>query len=75
MIYELAQVYGHVIIISKDSDFIELIDWYGSPPKLILIKFGNCSNKVFWKKLKPRINSALELLLNEKNEVSMISIT
>lgn len=34
MIHEMAQLYGNVIIISKDSDFIELIDWYGSPPKL-----------------------------------------
>ncbi len=70
----MAKIYGNVIIVSKDSDFKELIDWYGSPPKLILIKFGNCSNQLFWQKLKPKINVALRLLLNENSEVNVFNI-
>ncbi|MET0572166.1 MAG: DUF5615 family PIN-like protein [Pedobacter agri] len=74
-IYKLAKIHGNIIIISKDSDFVEIIDWFGAPPKLILIKFGNCSNQIFWHKLKPLINSALEVLLNDNEEINMISIT
>ena len=47
IIYDMAKIYGNVILMSKDSDFKQLIDWYGSPPKLILIKFPNCSNRSF----------------------------
>ncbi|WP_293786667.1 DUF5615 family PIN-like protein [uncultured Pedobacter sp.] len=74
-IFRMAQIKKNVIIVSKDSDFKELIDWFGAPPKLILIKFGNCSNKLFWQRLEPKINPALEVLLNKTEEVNVISIT
>jgi hypothetical protein len=39
-IYEDAKKHGQVIIISKDADFLEVINRLGSPPKLINIKTG-----------------------------------
>ncbi|WP_316829720.1 DUF5615 family PIN-like protein [Pedobacter aquatilis] len=74
-IFKMAQIKKNVIIISKDLDFKELIDWFGAPPKLILIRFGNCSNKQFWLKLKPKIKPAIEILLGSNDEVNVISIT
>ncbi len=43
-VYKKAKKNGDVIIVSKDSDFSEIINRLGSPPKLINIKIGNCSN-------------------------------
>lgn len=39
-IYNAAKECDKVILISKDSDFSELISRPGSPPKLINIRFG-----------------------------------
>lgn len=66
-IFKMARQKGNVIIMTKDEDFKELIDWFGAPPKAIIIKFGNCSNQIFWEKLKPQINQTLKDLLNVDN--------
>lgn len=44
-IYQRAKEIGNVILISKDTDFPELISRLGSPPKLINLKTGNCDNR------------------------------
>ena len=43
-IFQAAQQQG-IVIISKDSDFIELISRYGSPPQLIWVTCGNVTNR------------------------------
>ena len=58
-VYTRAKETGKVIIISKDTDFPELISRLGSPPKLILLKIGNCSNKSLWNFLKQSIQEAI----------------
>jgi predicted nuclease of predicted toxin-antitoxin system len=35
---------ANVVLISKDSDFVELVQRFGSPPKLIWITVGNVTN-------------------------------
>lgn len=35
---------ANVILISKDSDFVELVQHHGSPPKLIWVTVGNVTN-------------------------------
>lgn len=35
----------HAIFITKDSDFVDLIETRGAPPKLILLKTGNTTNR------------------------------
>jgi len=62
-IYQLAKNKEEVIIISKDEDYRELVAWKGTPPKLISIQFGNCSNKIFWEKLKAKIYDAINKLI------------
>ena len=44
-IYRKAKEKGNVIIISKDSDFPNLVNNFGEPPKRIMINPGNSSNK------------------------------
>ena len=68
-IYNMAKDAGHVILLFKNSDFTELISRLGSPPKLINIKFGNCSNSILWDLLKPRIMDVVNLLANSDADI------
>ena len=68
-IYKKARTQGNVILISKDSDFPEIINRLGPPPMLINLKIGNCKNKVLWEILKPTISGAIDLLLSGEFEV------
>lgn len=62
-IYNSAAKQGNIILISKDADFPELINRLGSPPKLIMIKKGNCNNAEMWEFIKPNIIKSIELLM------------
>jgi predicted nuclease of predicted toxin-antitoxin system len=42
-IFEKAKAQG-VILMTKDSDFVDLVDRLGSPPKIIWLTCGNTSN-------------------------------
>jgi len=61
-IYHRAQAFGKVIIISKDADFPELINRLGSPPKLIVVKKGNCDNREMWEFIRPNVLKAIDVL-------------
>lgn len=61
-IYNAAKAYGNIILVSKDSDFSELISRLGAPPKLVNIKFGNSDNKRLWSILQPKIIEVINLL-------------
>lgn len=37
---------NNYIIITKDNDFLDLLEQYGFPPKVMLVKTGNNSSKV-----------------------------
>lgn len=62
-IYQQAKAHGNVILVSKDADFIEIVNRLGSPPKLISIKIGNCDNRTMWQFLQKHINTAIQMLL------------
>ena len=46
------------IIITKDDDFVDLLDIYGFPPKVVLLKTGNNSSKAI-----------MEILINIKEKI------
>ncbi len=68
-IYYLAKDHGNVVLVSKDADFPELISRLGSPPKLINLKIGNCSNQLLWNRIKPNIDQALKMLANDEIDI------
>lgn len=70
-IFEAARSAGAVVV-TKDSDFISLVERMGSPPQLIWLRCGNCSNPELERILKATLPTALELL--EKGE-PIIEIT
>jgi predicted nuclease of predicted toxin-antitoxin system len=60
-IFQAAQQQG-IVIVSKDSDFVELISRYGPPPQLIWATCGNVTNRqlqIVFNKIFP---ASLELL-------------
>lgn len=50
------------VIMTKDSDFVELLDKHGPPPRVLLITCGNTSNAVLRRLLTSALPRALELL-------------
>lgn len=71
-IYQRAKAVGKVILISKDADFPELINRLGSPPKLIVIRRGNCDNREMWEFIKANIIKAVDIL--SKSEINIVEL-
>lgn len=53
---------GNVIIMTKDSDFVSLLDALGTPPQVIWVTCGNTSNARLKEILTATLPKALELL-------------
>ncbi|MEM8639027.1 MAG: DUF5615 family PIN-like protein [Cyanobacteria bacterium P01_G01_bin.54] len=51
-----------VIFMTKDSDFIDLVDRLGAPPKIIWLTCGNTSNARLREILSSVLPTALEIL-------------
>jgi predicted nuclease of predicted toxin-antitoxin system len=69
-IWKFAQNNGHIII-TKDGDFLNLLELKGFPPKIVLLKTGNNSSKALMElliKIKPMIEEL------EKNEYGLLEI-
>jgi predicted nuclease of predicted toxin-antitoxin system len=62
-----------IIIVSKDTDLDQIISIKGSPPKLIKLTIGNCSNKLMFSILKQNIPKALKLLFDFNKDIIEIN--
>lgn len=60
-IFQAAQQQG-IVIISKDSDFVELVSRYGPPPQLIWVTCGNVTNRQLQIVFNKTFPASLELL-------------
>ncbi|MEH1832162.1 MAG: DUF5615 family PIN-like protein [Nostoc sp.] len=60
-IFEAARAKG-IIFMTKDSDFADLVDCFGSPPQVIWLTCGNTSNARLKEILNSTLPEALELL-------------
>ncbi len=61
-----------VIVMTKDSDFVSLLDRFGSPPKIIWLTCGNTSNANLKTILSKTLQQAIDLL-NSGEEIVEIS--
>jgi len=59
------------IIITKDKDFVDLLELNGFPPKIVLLKTGNNSSQAL-KELLEKIKPMIEDL--EKNDYGLLEI-
>ena len=53
---------ANAIVLTKDADFLLLLDQLGPPPKIILLTCGNTSNAHLKIILRSTLSDALELL-------------
>ena len=69
-IFQAAQQPG-IVIISKDSDFVDLVSRYGSPPQLIYVTCGNVTNRELQAVFSKTFPSILELLVDGQRIVEI----
>lgn len=50
------------VVMTKDRDFVDLVERLGSPPQVLWITCGNTSNRAMRRILSGALPSALELL-------------
>lgn len=60
-----------VVVMSKDDDFIQLIEQMGTPPKLIWVTCGNTSNARMREILSTTLLKAKQLLESGENVVEI----
>ncbi len=60
-IFEAAKAQA-IILITKDSDFVDLVERLGSPPQIIWLTCGNTSNARLREILSTNLPRALEIL-------------
>jgi predicted nuclease of predicted toxin-antitoxin system len=51
-----------VVVVTKDRDFVDLLEKYGPPPKVLWVTCGNTSNARMRSVLAKEFASALEIL-------------
>jgi len=63
LIFERARA-EHAVVITKDRDFIRLLDEHGPPPQVIWLRIGNSSNASLQQILSTTLPQAIQLLNN-----------
>ncbi|UYZ57753.1 DUF5615 family PIN-like protein [Hymenobacter latericus] len=53
---------ANAVVVSKDADFLRLLERYGPPPQIIWITCGNTANERLQQVLLATLPAALELL-------------
>ena len=62
---------ANAVVMTKDSDFISLLDKFGSPPKIIWLTCGNTSNANLRIILSKTLPDAIDLLNNGEEIVEI----
>ncbi|MEA5489942.1 MULTISPECIES: DUF5615 family PIN-like protein [Pseudanabaena] len=60
-----------IIFMTKDSDFVDLVERLGSPPQIIWLTFGNTSNAQLKEILTATLPKALEILATGESLVEI----
>ena len=61
-IFATARAAAHVVLISKDSDFVERVSRLGAPPQLLWVTCGNVSNDHLRAVFSSAFPAALQML-------------
>jgi predicted nuclease of predicted toxin-antitoxin system len=62
---------AEAIIMSKDIDFVTLLQKYGAPPQLIWLRCGNTSNKQLKLTLQDHLKTAIRFLASGETIVEI----
>ncbi len=69
-IFSTARAAG-VIVLTKDNDFVRLLDQFGSPPKILWLTCGNTSDDALQEILGRHLPTALDLLADGEDLVEI----
>lgn len=62
---------SNAVVMTKDSDFVSLLDRFGSPPQIIWLTCGNTSNANLKIILSKTLHDAIDLLKNGEEIVEI----
>ncbi len=68
MVFRYAKKEGYTIV-TKDSDFNNLISYFGFPPKVIWVRRGNCSTNVVRGLLQKNLHTVEKFLSDKENGI------
>ncbi|MDD4192346.1 MAG: DUF5615 family PIN-like protein [Mangrovibacterium sp.] len=71
-VWEFAKKEGFTIV-TKDSDFNNLVSYFGFPPKVIWLRRGNCSTKVISDLLNKNFQTIKAFIYDNDNGILSIS--
>ena len=74
VIFDAAR-HSNVIVMSKDSDFLKLIDQFGPPPQIIWITCGDTSNLKLREILEKSLEKAMELICSGEPVVEISDLS
>jgi len=60
------------VVMTKDADFVQLLQLHGPPPQVIWLRCGNTSNKRLKEILKQTLQQAIDLLEGGERLVEII---
>ena len=60
------------VVVSKDDDFTQLSLYHGAPPKLVLLKLGNCSTSAIANTLEAAAERIQEFATGEGVDILVI---
>ncbi len=63
-----------VVVVTKDRDFVDLLEKYGPPPKVLWVTCGNTSNARMKSVLAKNLPRALELLNSGESLVELTDL-
>ena len=72
-IWSYALRYNYIIV-TFDSDFIDLATLKGTPPKIIWLRFGNSSNLKIANKLPSNKEAINDFIINTNSEIYFLEI-
>jgi predicted nuclease of predicted toxin-antitoxin system len=61
-IFDAGRRFGAIVIVSKDSDFVDLVTLLGAPPQVLRLTFGNLSTVAAQAVLAKSFPDAMKLL-------------
>jgi predicted nuclease of predicted toxin-antitoxin system len=74
VIFEEARARRFDVILTKDHDFLEIVETRGTPPKILWLTCGNCSNDQVHEILRRMLPRAIEALMTRESIVEISGV-
>ena len=63
-----------VVVVTKDRDFVDLVERLGSPPQVLWLTLGNTTNRHLQKVFRSNLRPALDLLQRGEPVVELTEV-